>query len=147
MLPRRLSISDVDWSQQLRDILGRLLQARVDHVRQWLITNTVRFGEHEDIKALLHSAEQLYAEMEVAVQACGLPCATCHLLCLRPRNHPLQHDCKTSHACLEQCDMIEEHGTFVLCGLPYVRAIAFLLIATAHIHSDSCSAGHTSRHM
>lgn len=118
----------------------------MDHVRQWLATNTGRFSDHEDIKALLNSAEHLYTEMEVAVQPCGSPCASCHLSCLRPKNHPLQHDCKTSHACFEQCDMVEEHATPVLCGLPYVRSAA-IHMATAHIHFGSFSAGHSSRHM
>lgn len=122
ILPRRLSISDADWLQQLRDTLKRLLDARVDRVRQWLAANTERFGNHEDIKTVLHSVEHLYTEMEVAVQPCGASCASCHLSCLRPKNHPLQHDCETSHACSEQCDMVEEHVTPVLCGLPYVHS-------------------------
>lgn len=104
--------------QQLQEMLRRLLDARLSHVRQWLGANTDRFRDHEDIKALIRSAEHLFAEMEGAVRLCGSRCAECHLSCLRPRHHPLSHDCQTSHRCPGNCEMSEEHSAPVQCGLP-----------------------------
>ena len=118
----RQSIGDTEWTKQLSKYLDRMVDMRVDHVRDWVSSNLQRFkSEHANIEALRRTLEGAVIDLKAGVQLCKLQCDSCHLLCLRTRFHEIEdgHDCETSHRCTYACEFNDEHEEETkLCGFP-----------------------------
>lgn len=117
-IPDRFSSPETDWINALKHRLSELLEARIQHVRDWIMANTTRFRDNSDIQLLYRAADVAYLDVSASAQVCGIECADCSLLCIRPKNHPLDHACGTSHRCWRQCEIVEEHSAPKDCGLP-----------------------------
>lgn len=117
-IPHRFSVLETDWIDSLKRHLSELLEARVEHVRNWIFANTTRFRDNDDVRLLLRAANVAYLDVSASVQVCGIECANCSLSCTRPKNHPLDHTCGTSHRCWLQCEITEQHLEPKDCGLP-----------------------------
>lgn len=99
---------------------------RLTHVASWIASNIARFqADNADIRALRREFEALSEILKANAQPCLMECSVCRLPCLLIKSHELQdHDCSTSHKCLEVCEFIDDHDELdddqESCGLPYV---------------------------
>ena len=94
---------------ELRAYLSELVDLRVNHVRSWINCNLARFqGDHAAIEDLRRRFDNIAIEMKTNVQLCGVPCASCNLLCIRSRLHEGDHNCNTDHKCAYNCVFCED---------------------------------------
>lgn len=116
----RLDDQEEKWVQRLCDHLDTLANNRINYVREWLEANTIRFkSDSTEFDALRRHFDTLSVALKGSVRICKLQCAQCQLLCLQPRHHEGQHNCRTSHTCHHNCRYVDEHPEMAeLCGLP-----------------------------
>ena len=101
----RQLIADTDWSSMLSLHLEHLVNLRIDHVREWITTNLLRFQTaHANIEELRRTFESATVDLKANVQLCKMQCASCHLLCVQSRLHEGPHHCQTTHDCVHICD-------------------------------------------
>lgn len=102
---------DAAWVDHLSKYLDNLVSQRLDHVQEWIRSNTSRFtGSHEAVENLRRQFEMESVEMKRNVQLCKTKCSNCHLYCTRAKFHEDPHDCTTDHACFRPCQFVEEHS-------------------------------------
>jgi hypothetical protein len=132
----RTSQDDSIWVNHLSNYLDDLVAQRLDHVQEWIRSNTSRFtGNHAGAENLRRAFEVESVELMRNVQLCKTTCNDCHLHCIRAKFHEGLHHCATDHKCSQSCQFTEEHSwTSEPCCLPYVCFFT-CSIATAH----SCS--------
>ncbi|KAG9021852.1 hypothetical protein FRB95_001259 [Tulasnella sp. JGI-2019a] len=99
---------------ELKQHLQTIVQARVTHVDSWLASNISRFqADNADIRALKREHEELSESLRANAQPCFAECSSCRLPCLLVKSHESQdHDCNTSHECLEICEFLDDHDEF-----------------------------------
>lgn len=119
---RRYSMKEDDYFLSYQDHLEKVASIRVKLVHQWLQTNTCRFTENAEIKAVYGTFEDLVKEIKTALTPCGVICSSCNLRCLDYRHHEGDHDCFTNHKCSRFCGFIDQHqgDDPPPCALPYV---------------------------
>ena len=122
-LPHRFSVLDANWMGALTHHLSGLIETRIALVRDWINANTSRFKDFDDVQRLRRTADIAYLDVSASTQVCGMECTNCSLACTRPKNHPLDHTCGTSHKCWMQCEITEQHSLPQACGLPWVDFI------------------------
>ena len=122
-LPHRFSVLDANWMGALTHHLSGLIETRIALVRDWINANTSRFKDFDDGQRLRRTADIAYLDVSASIQVCGMECTNCSLACTRPKNHPLDHTCGTSHKCWMQCEITEQHSLPQACGLPWVDFI------------------------
>ena len=118
----RISQEDSVWVDHLSKYLDNLVAQRLDHVQEWIKSNTSRFtGSHAAVENLRRAFEVESVEMKRNVQLCKTKCNDCHLHCTRAKFHDGLHHCATDHACPHPCQFVEAHSwTPEPCCLPYV---------------------------
>lgn len=104
-----------DLSRHLQDIASQ----RISKVREWIQQNVSRFPQdNADMRSLKRQLEDLSEALLANIQLCLAECSTCRLRCLLNRSHPSQqHDCGTSHDCIDNCDYSDAHDSPERCGL------------------------------
>jgi hypothetical protein len=108
----RQLMADADWSSELSLHLDRLVNLRINHVREWITSNLSRFQTgHANIEELRRTFESATVDLKANVQLCMMQCASCHLLCVQSRLHEGLHHCQTSHECIHVCDFCQELPT------------------------------------
>ncbi|ETW76254.1 hypothetical protein HETIRDRAFT_53756 [Heterobasidion irregulare TC 32-1] len=117
-LSRGLMEPDCEPLKALTHHLSGLIETRITLVRDWLSANTSRFKDFDDVQRLRRTADIAYLDVLASVQVCSMQCLNCSLACIRPKNHPLDHMCGTSHRCWRQCEISEQHSSPKDCGLP-----------------------------
>lgn len=92
---------------------------RIRKVREWIEHNVARFPQdNSDMRGLWRHFEDLSEALLANIQICLADCSTCRLRCLLHRSHlSHQHDCGTSHDCIDSCDYLHDHETLERCGL------------------------------
>ena len=132
----RTSQEESIWVNHLSNYLDDLVAQRLDHVQEWIRSNTSRFtGNHAGAENLRRAFEVESVELMRNVQLCKTTCNDCHLHCIRAKLHEGLHHCATDHKCSQSCQFAEEHSwTSEPCRLPYVCSFT-CFIATAHSSS------------
>lgn len=112
---------EASWFEELNQYLEYIVQLRLDHVAEWLLTNTSRFpAAHAEVEALRRRFSGLSIDMKANVKLCAMTCSLCYQLCLLARHHEGVHDCcDTSHQCARVCAFGHEDYdlNFEPCGL------------------------------
>ncbi|KEP46929.1 von willebrand factor type A domain protein, partial [Rhizoctonia solani 123E] len=115
----RHQVPDVSYVESLQNTLYEVLDQRLALVQQWTAVNIERFPSgNQDIRNLTSKLDTAALAMRTAVQLCSSGCSSCQLLCLRAYRHSGDHDCGTSHQCVFDCEVSEEHAQRTSCGLP-----------------------------
>ncbi|KAG8921722.1 hypothetical protein FRC02_012397, partial [Tulasnella sp. 418] len=135
---------DVD---ELSDYLDNLVSARLHHVHEWVKSNISRFSaDSADIRSFKAAVDDSEELLKAGVQICRVDCSSCRLPCLLPKAHDSKdHNCQTSHKCLESCEYAEEHteDDETICSLPAGHAGRHLCDPTSHSCGEQCDlAGH-----
>ena len=118
---QRIDKDDQEWIDELSKFLDGLANERVEHVREWLQVNTIRFNndapQFEDARRLYDS---LIISLRANIRICGLQCGKCQLHCLHAKHHDGDHNCQTNHQCKRLCQHIDDtvHDDQEPCGLP-----------------------------
>jgi hypothetical protein len=118
---QRADYIDSEWVTGLSAHLDSMVEMRVEHVREWITSNLSRFAgktSHANIEALHRAFDSAAFDLRASVQLCKFKCASCHLLCLKPKGHSIDenHDCQTKHECRKLCDYGEDHNEEEKCG-------------------------------
>ena len=107
----RQYVTEDEWIAGLMQHLEKIVNLRIDHVREWLDQNLSRFqavsgggSSHARIDDLKRLFEDSVVDLKGSVQLCGLTCAGCHLGCVQSRAHDGAHDCQSEHVCVYECD-------------------------------------------
>ena len=107
----RQHVTEDEWITGLTQHLEKIVNLRIDHVREWLDQNLSRFravsgggSSHARIDDLQRHFESAIVELKGSVQLCRLTCAECHLRCVQNRVHDGAHDCQSDHVCVRECD-------------------------------------------
>lgn len=107
---RRMYIPEQIWRDALQGYLDAIAERRVQHIRDWLTANTVRFADNTvNLEELNRTFERLVVDLKSNVQLCGLQCRWCYLTCLQGRHHSGPHNCLTTHICAFPCCYTAEH--------------------------------------
>jgi hypothetical protein len=119
----RTTQGDSVWVDRLSKYLDNLVAQRLDHVQEWIRSNTTRFtGSHAAVENLRWAFKSESVELKRNVQLCKTKCSDCHLHCMRAKFHQGLHHCAADHACSQPCQFIEEHSwTPELCSLPCIH--------------------------
>ncbi len=120
---QRFDMSDTEWIEGLQASIDDQVDMRIQHVRSWLIANTVKFPPtHADIQGLHRTFDGLAIDLKAGVQLCRTKCNLCNLTCILSRQHNGEHDCHTNHQCPRRCQYTEgvDHDDQEPCGLLYV---------------------------
>lgn len=114
--PNAARQSSSELVQHLQDVAER----RISTARKWMQENIARFPEdNADMRALKRRFEDLSDTLQANIQLCLAECALCRLRCMSNRSHGNQdHDCGTSHRCIDLCDYSDDHDSEECCGLP-----------------------------
>jgi hypothetical protein len=114
----RHHIPDNLWVENLLTHIDNLVNLRVAHVREWILTNVVRFQTGQaSIDELMRTFESATVDLKSNLQLCKLKCGSCELLCIQSRLHDGQHDCQTSHDCIHSCDFCASSGETKACSM------------------------------
>lgn len=105
-----------DLAQHLQDVAAR----RIATTRDWIQQNVSRFPQdNADMRVLKRRFDELSESLLANIQLCLAGCTCCRLPCTLNRSHATeQHDCGTSHRCIELCDYKDDHDIEECCGLP-----------------------------
>ena len=117
----QFDLNQVEWIESLEDHLNHLATLRIDHVREWLGSNTTRFNQDlPQLQEVYRAFDAMVVALKSNIKLCGLQCANCQLACISSYHHEGPHDCRTSHTCPHQCNYAEAHIDEVNpnCGLP-----------------------------
>ncbi|KAI5998966.1 hypothetical protein F5J12DRAFT_928807 [Pisolithus orientalis] len=136
----RQHLSDPEWAGGLSQYLERIVDLRIDHVREWLTQNLSRFQTgHASIEELRRTFENASVDLRSNVQLCRLQCASCQLLCIQSRLHDGPHNCRTDHACIHQCDFCKEGtGENRACSMIGGHAGKHICVVNAHLCGKPC---------
>ncbi|KAG8833322.1 hypothetical protein FRC17_010897 [Serendipita sp. 399] len=139
-LGSRYRMAETDFVELLRGYINEVIEQRINDVRNWLTTNTMRFGERPEISTLFREFDGLSRELRLAALICGSKCSSCGLLCLQDNQHKGDHDCRTSHKCGHICDFNDNHESLDVpdCGMPAGhdgRHIARDIVMMSHMHA------------
>ncbi|KAF8260139.1 hypothetical protein EI94DRAFT_1897819 [Lactarius quietus] len=134
--PRQF-IPDTEWIGGLASHLNGLIDLRVNHVQHWLDSNLAKFqGGHSAIEDLRRRFDNLIIEMKANVQLCRAQCASCHLLCVRIRLHEDDHNCRTPHKCVHNCEFCGDSTK--LCSLMAGHPGKHVCVVNAHLCGETC---------
>ncbi|KAG8836422.1 hypothetical protein FRC18_011419 [Serendipita sp. 400] len=118
-LMSRYQMAETDFVEALRAHINETIERRIQDVKNWLLINTVRFGEKAEISALFREFENMAKELRLAALLCASKCSSCGLLCLEHNQHQGDHDCKTTHKCANLCGFVDQHESDIPgCGMP-----------------------------
>ncbi|KAI9343866.1 hypothetical protein DFJ73DRAFT_840771 [Zopfochytrium polystomum] len=107
---QRDSLNDDDWMKDLRMFVSRIIEQRVEIVRQWIFENLARFpSDGSDVESFRREFSALSVDFVTGIEVCGATCPSCLLRCTLLRRHELEHDCGTDHVCNRICDFSDEH--------------------------------------
>ncbi|KAG8984733.1 hypothetical protein FRB93_006355 [Tulasnella sp. JGI-2019a] len=127
---------------ELKQHLQTIVEARVMHVHSWLASNISRFqADNADIRALKREHEELSESLRANAQPCFAECSSCRLPCLLIKSHESQdHDCNTSHECLEICEFPNDHDSEDPedCSLPAGHGGRHICASTEHVCGLPC---------
>jgi hypothetical protein len=120
-------IGEAVWIENLELHLKGLVTRRLDLVQKWIEVNVSRFpSDNGDVRALLRQFDEGASELRQSTRMCKAECQICLLACTRSWRHEGDHDCGTSHSCIQDCEysMDTVHkGKDVPCSLPYVCSL------------------------
>ena len=120
---------DSDWVENLASYIRGLIDLRVNHVQLWLDSNLKRFKTgHATVEDLRRQFDNMVIEMRTNAQLCRIHCASCHLLCVRSRQHEGEHSCQTAHNCVHGCRFCKNDEAKP-CGTPYVVIILVMIVS------------------
>ncbi|CAE6371963.1 unnamed protein product [Rhizoctonia solani] len=106
------------YIKALQESIYETLYQRLSLVQKWIQVNTQRFPpENQDIRSLTTKIQAASQGMRSALRLCSSGCSNCQLMCLRAYRHSGEHSCGTSHQCIFDCDVSEEHSHRESCGL------------------------------
>ena len=115
----RRSVDDSKWISDLEHHLTHLVDLRVAHVEKWLNLNTQSFRAKSDsMKELRRAFNTAVLHLRASIQLCQSQCTKCNLHCVRNSSHKGDHDCLTSHECLDDCAFCDEELSESKCGQP-----------------------------
>ncbi|KAH7337773.1 hypothetical protein B0J17DRAFT_573266 [Rhizoctonia solani] len=118
-LHTRHQIPDSSYAETLQKSIYEALDQRLSLVQKWVSVNIERFpSANQDIRNLITKLHTASLGMRNAVRLCSSGCSRCQLLCLRAYRHSGEHSCGTSHQCIFDCEVADEHSQRELCGLP-----------------------------
>ncbi|KAH8094847.1 hypothetical protein BXZ70DRAFT_339404 [Cristinia sonorae] len=130
-----------EWVRSLEDRLDRLATLRINHVREWLASNTVRFDpDLPQLQEVRQAFDNLVITMKANIKICGSQCSSCQLACISVYHHDGRHDCHTSHECPHVCDYTEDHfeSPRQMCGLPAGHSKTHICDISAHLCGQRC---------
>lgn len=114
----RQHVSEDVWIENLTTHIDNLVNLRIAHVNEWILSNVARFQSGQaSIDELLREFESATVDLKSNVQLCKLKCPNCELLCVQSRLHDGQHDCRSSHVCIYSCDFCESSGETKDCSM------------------------------
>ena len=117
----QFDLDQAKWVRSLSDHLEHLATLRINHVRQWLDSNTARFSQDlPPLQEVYRVFDTMSVTLRSNIKLCGLQCADCQLACIASYHHEGPHDCLTSHTCPHRCDYVQAHmdESDIGCGLP-----------------------------
>jgi hypothetical protein len=123
----RQQVPDTEWTSKLSTQLDHLVDLRIEHVREWIASNLLRFQtSHANIEELRRSFDAATVDLKASVQLCKAKCASCYLFCVQIRLHEGAHTCQTSHGCIHPCqycsdDSGQEIGCEIEAGHPGIH--------------------------
>ncbi|CUA74082.1 E3 ubiquitin-protein ligase TRIP12 [Rhizoctonia solani] len=135
----RHQVPDASYVEALQNALYGVLDQRLARVQQWMAVNIERFPPgNQDIRNLTSKLDAAALAMRTAVQICSSGCSSCQLLCLRAHRHSGDHDCGTSHQCVFDCEVSEDHTQRAACGLPAGHGGRHMCDVKAHSCGMEC---------
>ncbi|KAF7308999.1 VWFA domain-containing protein [Mycena kentingensis (nom. inval.)] len=146
-LDRRSQVEEIEWLDQLQGYLTDLVETRIEHVREWISSNLMRFKENQaNVEILRRVFSTTIVELRSGVELCGTQCADCQLKCLLVgRHHPsVAHNCRTDHSCHHLCDFGDDDDhpvgwTSKQCGLPAGHAGRHICAVDIHLCGEPCA--------
>ncbi|KAG8991998.1 hypothetical protein FRB94_012099 [Tulasnella sp. JGI-2019a] len=129
---------------ELKQHLQTIVNSRVIHVDSWIASNISRFQtDNADIRSLKRDYEELSESLKANAQPCFMGCSSCRLPCLLIKSHDSQnHDCNTSHKCLEICEFPDDHDELSeedeTCSLPAGHGGRHICDCTEHVCGQPC---------
>ena len=102
----------IHLSTDLRTYFEDKIQQRKESSNdtEWFKQNTFRFPQdNNDMIIAKYALEQEISKITILWTLCGLTCHSCHLRCLKNRDHEDDHDCLTDHQCHLTCQFTEAH--------------------------------------
>ncbi|KAJ1300985.1 hypothetical protein OPQ81_003409 [Rhizoctonia solani] len=138
-IPARYQMLDTSYVETLQNNLYETLEQRLTLIQQWMTANTERFPSgNQDIRNVISKLDAASLAMRSAVRLCSSACSACQLLCLRAYRHTGNHDCGTSHQCVFDCEVSEEHSQRTPCGLPAGHGGRHMCDVKAHSCGMEC---------
>ncbi|KAG1840861.1 hypothetical protein C8R48DRAFT_739797 [Suillus tomentosus] len=127
------------WIENLIAHLDSLVNLRVAHVREWILSNVTRFQNGQaSIDELMRTFESATVDLKSNLQLCKMKCGRCKLLCIQTRFHDEQHDCQTSHECIHSCDFCASSGETKPCTMSAGHPGNHICIVNAHLCGQAC---------
>ncbi|KAI0796932.1 hypothetical protein C8Q75DRAFT_796662 [Abortiporus biennis] len=136
----RFDNPEQQWAQDLSDSLDKLVDMRIDHVREWMTINSARFSSDAiQFEAIRRLFDSLVISVKASTRLCRLQCSECQLSCLRIQHHDGPHDCQTSHRCNRLCSFKDDHREPIdPCGLPAGHPSTHICDISAHLCGKPC---------
>ncbi|VDC04820.1 unnamed protein product [Peniophora sp. CBMAI 1063] len=143
---RRHTMADTEFFSALTRHITELVDMRINHVRQWVDENLMRFQtSHDSIDGLRRTLEAAIIDLKAGTQLCGSHCASCGLLCLMGRSHDesLPHDCHTTHECIHDCSYcasadLSTPGPVRVCGMKAGHSGRHICTVNSHLCGEPC---------
>ncbi|KDN38013.1 hypothetical protein RSAG8_09786, partial [Rhizoctonia solani AG-8 WAC10335] len=127
----RFQVPDVSYIETLQNTLYGVLDQRLALVQQWMAVNIERFPPgNQDLRNLTSKLDAAALAMRTAVQLCSSGCSSCQF--------SGNHDCGTSHQCVFDCEVSEEHTQRTSCGLPAGHGGRHMCDVKAHSCGMEC---------
>ncbi|EUC60520.1 cytochrome P450 family protein, putative [Rhizoctonia solani AG-3 Rhs1AP] len=115
----RYQVPDALYVETLQKSIDETIEQRVALVQKWVSVNIERFPSgNQDIRNIKSKLQAAFLGMKNVARMCSSGCSSCQLLCLRAYRHSGEHSCGTSHRCIFDCEVAEEHLQREPCGLP-----------------------------
>ncbi|KAH7105369.1 hypothetical protein BKA62DRAFT_386244 [Auriculariales sp. MPI-PUGE-AT-0066] len=136
----RQNMPDSEWLDLVSDHLRARLDRRLAHVADWISVNTMRFANNAETLKLRRLFDASIVEVQAGIEFCRTSCGSCNLLCVLPKHHDGNHECKTNHRCKHRCEIVEAdgHDDTELCGLPAGHSGTHLCDVSVHHCGQRC---------
>ncbi|KAL6309202.1 hypothetical protein BKA93DRAFT_724346 [Sparassis latifolia] len=128
------------WITELSEYLNKLVEMRIEHVREWITVNFARFqeGHANHMDELRRMFEGASVDLRAGVQLCQAQCTDCHLLCIQSRFHVGAHSCQTSHKCAYSCDYCLDEAEQKSCTMSAGHPGKHICVVNAHLCGEPC---------
>ncbi|KAF9220065.1 hypothetical protein BS17DRAFT_739840 [Gyrodon lividus] len=135
----RQRVPDPEWVEGLSQHLETIVNMRIKHVSEWLTANMARFqAGHASIEDLGRTFESATVDLKSNVTLCKLQCGSCQLLCVKSRFHQGQHECRTDHSCIHECEFCLDNAEHKGCTMSAGHPGKHICVVDAHLCGQPC---------